>query len=427
VSSPLAIPVTVAADLPESLPLEEHDLALLRGVDQSLAESMAIKAWYAQKAADQSFARPFNLIRSFNRPASGTGFFDTVSLPAENLEVMGVQQEMLYDRADTGAKSILPSIRDELREFIVQYFMRISDFRPPEAAVETDPLAPPDSSPLSWCSRNEPNWQGFGYSQLYYKLKDSGRMGKFVEKSRTQIIDLRELGRTFEWIVMKVRLLDFNMTFRPFGPKLPAISVPLNEQTYLILHKDFIVDSDGPSQSYFGEYGFGYGLLRIKDDRQSLLAYGPGHFQAGFQTINFRMLDDGQTSVKAVFVVNRPERLMNFPLDPVELGFAVADLAFMGTASRLFSPMKYFLQTFTPSLGFFDPILTYVSAANLLTGGQAGQQLCISKEQLEKEMLIQHFMQHYDMIVGSLLTWRQIPDWLDTPNLPLWVRYGKQP
>jgi hypothetical protein len=41
-------------------------------------------------------------------------------------------------------------------------------------------------------------------------------------------------------------------------------------------------------------------------------------------------------------------------------------------------------------------------------------------------MLIQHFMQHYQLMVGSLLTWRQIPSWLqrDQGHLPEWVIRG---
>jgi hypothetical protein len=54
----------------------------------------------------------------------------------------------------------------------------------------------------------------------------------------------------------------------------------------------------------------------------------------------------------------------------------------------------------------------------------AAKDLCISKEQLEKDFLVQHFRQHYQMIVGSLTTWRRIPDWLDATSLPDWVRSG---
>ena len=29
------------------------------------------------------------------------------------------------------------------------------------------------------------------------------------------------------------------------------------------------------------------------------------------------------------------------------------------------------------------------------------------------------------MITGSLITWRQVDDWLDTASIPLWVKTGR--
>jgi hypothetical protein len=77
-----------------------------------------------------------------------------------------------------------------------------------------------------------------------------------------------------------------------------------------------------------------------------------------------------------------------------------------------------------PLMGGFDPVFSYISLVKALAGKQIADRFCISKEQLEKQMLIQHFMQHYDMIVNSLLTWRQIPDWFDLRVLPRWVVRG---
>jgi hypothetical protein len=37
---------------------------------------------------------------------------------------------------------------------------------------------------------------------------------------------------------------------------------------------------------------------------------------------------------------------------------------------------------------------------------------------------VRHFLQHYQTIVGSLLTWRSIADWCDEAALPEWVRRG---
>jgi len=62
---------------------------------------------------------------------------------------------------------------------------------------------------------------------------------------------------------------------------------------------------------------------------------------------------------------------------------------------------------------------------NALTANQASETLCISRETLEVEFLIKHFMQHYQTMVGSLLTWRQVRDWLDAASLPEWVVAGR--
>jgi hypothetical protein len=92
----------------------------------------------------------------------------------------------------------------------------------------------------------------------------------------------------------------------------------------------------------------------------------------------------------------------------------------------LLAPVKDAFEKFpTPNFVAFDPVSSYISLANLLTADRASHDFCISREQLEKDLLAQHFTQHYATIVGSLLTWRQIPDWLDSAALPEWVVKGK--
>ena len=86
--------------------------------------------------------------------------------------------------------------------------------------------------------------------------------------------------------------------------------------------------------------------------------------------------------------------------------------------------MKAALAAFPLRLGQFNPVYAYIDVANALTFGQAGARLCITRDQLDKRFLVQHFMQHYQAITGSLLTWRQVPDWLDTASLPDWVVNG---
>jgi len=59
-----------------------------------------------------------------------------------------------------------------------------------------------------------------------------------------------------------------------------------------------------------------------------------------------------------------------------------------------------------------------------MTGGLAERQLGISKTVLEKRLLVQHFMQLYDLLINSLLVWRTVPDWTDADRLPEYCRTG---
>jgi hypothetical protein len=71
-----------------------------------------------------------------------------------------------------------------------------------------------------------------------------------------------------------------------------------------------------------------------------------------------------------------------------------------------------------------DPVFAFIDAMNLLTAGAAARLFCVSHRDLETGFMVQHFMQHYDMIVGALSTWSQIHDWLDEAALPDWVKHG---
>jgi len=125
------------------------------------------------------------------------------------------------------------------------------------------------------------------------------------------------------------------------------------------------------------------------------------------------------------FVVNRPTRILDISLDPIDWGFTAAEILTCGRASRLLEPLHAAFDSLPWRPGGFDPVFTGIDLLNLFTLGQASRQLCISKDQLEKFFLVFHFDQYYTMITGSLLTWRQIPDWQNPATIPLWVKTGR--
>ncbi|HEY8022168.1 MAG TPA: hypothetical protein VIH93_13770 [Thermoanaerobaculia bacterium] len=420
--------VELATERARAAPLEPPsldaiDLEIVRGVESAIADGIALQRWWERTDAAGSYAERFELVRTFNPADSAYGFFGSAPLPGRDLPVMGVFQEMFYDRPK-GAEARF--FRDQLREFVLRYFLRVSDFRLPVAWAPADRTA--EASPLpafSWCPSGREERGGFGYSQLYYKLAGSGRIGKFPLAERSAVTDLREIGPVYEWVVLKVRIFNFDLDFHPLGADGPYVALPLQEETLVVLHRAFIRSLDDPEPGLLGKYGFGYALLRNPADR-GLLAYGPGRFDAGFQLVDFKIRDDGEIRVCLTFVVNRPERLLNLGLDPIGWGMGLADLMSLGMASRFLAPVqRAWAGGSAAGAEGPDPIFAWIAMVNLLTGGRAASDLCISRERLEKDMLIQHFTEHYTLISGSLATWRRVPDWRDRAALPERLERGE--
>ena len=72
-----------------------------------------------------------------------------------------------------------------------------------------------------------------------------------------------------------------------------------------------------------------------------------------------------------------------------------------------------------------DPTVATLDLMNTITAGQAAQQLAISKEELYRGFLRRHSLQHYQTILGSLRTFRQVSNWLDAESIPSWVIEGR--
>ncbi|MBC8029072.1 MAG: hypothetical protein H7Z16_03090 [Pyrinomonadaceae bacterium] len=406
--------------------LTEEDRAVISNVEGFLRDGLALKRWWEEADATNSYAQRFPLDREFNRPASAYGFFDQVKISSGMLPVMGNVQDMFYDqpRSPTRQQSEAAAwMRDQIREFVLHYFMRISAFREPEAYVPESRTAPGSLEPLSLCPEEDILRRGFGFRQLYYKLSGTGELGKFPTREGPAIIDLREIGTRYEWIVLRVKIFDFNFTFKPFGSGGPSVSLPLNEQSHLIMSREFIQDETNPEPGVLGRYGMGYAFVR--ELKPSLTAYGPGEFRAAIETFKFDVLESGEIRVRMVFVADRPQKVLNVQLDPVNWTFGISDLFTFGMTSRLLSPVKSMLDRLPTNVATFDPVFPSIALINALTANQASEVLCLSKETLETEFLVKHFMQHYQTMVGSLTTWRGVPDWLDSAAVPEWVVAGR--
>lgn len=420
------------------LPTAQDDAKVLASVPKYLSRGEALLKWWREVDPSTTWMfkpsqlQQFPLARTFNRPTRSFGFYGQAPVEGKLMPVMGNVQEMFYDQTRAPVSLGVDSaewMQDQLREFVMKYFMRITSFRQPEAFVDAAyPIPPPALARLSWCPTETSDRVGFGFSQIFYKLANSGGVRLFPSFDKHAIVDQREVGKLYEWLVLKVRIFDFNFNLRPFGENGPELVFAENEQSHLVINPSFVNYNDTPQPEVGSEYGgvlgeYGIGYAFIKNPTPGPFLYGPGEFDAAVELINFRIYRTGYISVRMVFIANRPTGISNVVIDPVNWGFNIADFFSLGIASRLFSPARQILNALPLRISL-DPVSYYVAASNMLTRGYAARNLCISTEQLEKYFLLIHFQQHYQTVVSSLLTWRFVPDWLDQKNLPSWIISG---
>lgn len=391
---------------------------VLADVDRCLADGVALYQWWREADRRGTIPDRTELTTVFNRPDSGYSFFAEARVPSGPVAVMGDVPRVFYDQPKGDWR--LDHWIAQVEVFALRYFMRVSDYRLPEVVVPEDRPEPLFPS-LGWCPQGFVTREGFGFEQLYARRRGSRRVRCIPEADRFTIVDQRELGG-FDWLVGRVQIFNFNLTY-PIDPKLPKVSLPLPEAQWVIFSDRFTSVEHRPEPGVRARFSFGYAMLRPRHDH-SVLSYGPGQFDVGFQVFTWTVRDDGKVWVRMPFVVNRPERILDISVDPVDWVFWGAEVATAGRANRWLEPLHAALDAL-PLPGGFDPVFLGIRLANVLTLGQAAARLCISKRQLEEIFLIFHFNQYYTMITGSLLTWRQIDDWLDRAALPRWVKTGR--
>ncbi len=397
----------------------ETEDRLIEALPDALDDGVALLEWWRETDPEMGYRDWYRETETRNRPDDRSyGFFDSVELPssAEAVPINGNVQEMFYDEPKAppdyeGAAN--EWMHGQIREFILKYFMRISDFRQPE---------------LAGGDGDDGEVTGFGFSQLYYKRRD-GEIGKFAAGERDRIVDLRRFQDEYEWIVLKNPIFGFGFGFKLFGPMFesmigvsgPEVKLPAKVFNYLVISNDFVVNEPSPEGGVVGRYGFGYAFLN--DPEPSVYGYGPGRLQPAFEQMVWEVHESGSVRVRAAFVAQEPDAILKLSVDPMAWGFQLTK-ALGGEVPGILKPAKRFWDRLPLTNLSFDPVLPAVGLLNTLTLGQADRIFGVSKDKIIKEALFVHFLQHYQTIVGSLQTWRQIEDWTATESLPDWVKTG---
>jgi hypothetical protein len=427
--TPAAEPLTEErVDRDNSPQLTSHDLKILSEVERSLANGLELHAWWERASAAGNFEQRFPTALTINRPDTSFAYFDHATVGGKRIPIMGDMQEMFYDNTkiplDATPEARQASVewtRDQLQEYIMRYYSRTSSSALPKYYEPGAPDPPAYLNPFGLCPRNETERAGFGQKQLYYKLLDSGRVGKFPKEQEITIIDLREIGTKYEWMVGDARMFGFQFSFLPLGDQFPYGELPLRETQLAVISKDFIVNKTYPWDSpdgIVGEFGYGLATLKIPYDT-TIVGYGPGYFDQGFMTYTWRIMQTGAIKAHMEFCVNQPDIVLNPALNPITYGLKVADALSFGMASDLIEKLPRALRG-----ALTDPVFGSIALANIATLGWAARDLNLSQTGVMKLFLYYHYLVIYTLVANSIATWRQIPDWLDTAALPDWVVKG---
>ena len=132
--------------------LTEEDLEVVAGAQRALDGGVELKKWWdkideADRRGCDSYENKFQEASVHTRPEDHSfGFFETAELAKGKTKVIGNVQQQLYHRPKAGKPEL---IQDQIREFVLRYFMRISVYRTPQP----HPEKPQVSGPLKYLSR----------------------------------------------------------------------------------------------------------------------------------------------------------------------------------------------------------------------------------------------------------------------------------
>lgn len=422
-------PTTIPEDriAPDSTELNSWDHQILNEVERSLANGIELHAWWDRASATGDFEQKFPTALTINRPDESYAYFDHATVGGKRIPIMGDMQEMFYDNTkiprDATPEARQASVewtRDQLQEYIMHYYSRTSSSALPKYYEPGAPDPPTWLNPFGLCPRNGTDREGFGQKQLYYKLLD-GRVGKFPKDQQGTIIDLRDIGTKYEWMIGDARMFGFQFSFIPLGEQFPYGELPLRETQLAVISKDFIVNKTNPWDSpdgIVGEFGYGLATLKIPYDT-TLVGYGPGYFDQGFMTYTWRIMQTGAIRAHMAFCVNQPDVVLNPALNPLSYGVKVADALSFGMASNVLERLPRAVRG-----ALTDPVFASIAVANVATLGWAARDLNLSQNGVMKLFLYYHYLVIYTLVANSVATWRQIPDWLDAAALPEWVVKG---
>lgn len=402
--------------------LTDNDKAILANVETAIRQGQELSRWW--EANRHAVARIPFVRQLHNPPEWNFGFLENAVTSAGSIPVAGVIQGQLYSVPDGPGESKPPDlefIASQAREFMMRHFMRLTSTINASIAKANPEVKA--HTPFSRCGSTAGTREGWGYRQIYYKLAKTGEIAKFPEDQQTSIVDLRDVGPVYDWIVFRVSIFGFDITVDPLGGSAPKIKIVTEQPVYTVLTPEFVVQDpptgvSEPRDGVVASYGYGYSVVPDVTS-QSLIAALPSAIDNTLETLRLDVHQDGRVWACMDFITPQPAKILN--LDPVAMGFQAADFFSFGAASRFFGPVRGALERLEPQI---DPVYAGINIANALTANLASDYLAIDKRHLFMKLMALHYIDVYNMYNLSASHFQQVDDWTDTGSLPEWARHG---
>lgn len=351
------------------------------------------------------------------------GFFADADLAGRKVAVMGHVLDAFYSRPmvpkDQRADAAI-RIRHQVEEFALRYWLRN------QVDVLPEPIPEPGRAPLppylqvvSWVPPPGFDLDGVNNLQRRYK-RMTGETGCFSPDEAARIVDLRTLGREYEWVQLDRQILAFDLTLSA-GEELSVV-LPLKRRVPVAMDARLVVNRTGGTPGVLGCYGPGFARVRCPG---GVFSFGPDDGQPGFETQYLQVLESGEVRVRAISIVAAPAKLFDISWNPAQWSLGMMDMMTMGATRGLTRPFRETLGLL-PSLPL-DPFLAPVEMLNRFSGNTIAETLCLTKRDLLTGVLAQEAARSLNTLLATRQIWQTGPDWLRPESLPPWVEAGGPP
>lgn len=251
--------------------------------------------WKAREAAGD--LRKFSLL-SKEQPSVGMlGFYDEIELGGKKTSVMGCLQRARFKRGQT-----ITTEAEAMEAFCMTRFMRVCRTKHPDGLAG-----------------------GFGYRGVLHKLRDSGEYGPIEEVAEGPILDLGEIGKRYEWALLRIDIYDFYRSLPGMGKFAKFISKFMREAMYVAVHQDYFSGAQSPVEGAVAEYRFGYTVLPYNLE-PTILGYGPGRLSAAVKQFRFILLENGDLEIQINFVASPRSQKILFLFGGFDPGYRLVRL-----------------------------------------------------------------------------------------------------